>query len=143
MTLWTPVDGERAALWACGTVSDASLILAEVRQPVVFLQQMTGRVSWQSLLRDARLWRHTAAVCRTDRPGLIRLLDDMGAERGLEEHSGQIRYAIGPRAFVAIESKLRRTYAPEFPSRLRGDQFPVMAKKHGLRVPRLEGSLCR
>lgn len=109
MTLWTTVDAERAALWAAGAVSDASLILAEVRQPVVFLQQMTGRISWQSLLRDARLWRHNAAVCRTDRPGLIRLLDDAGAWRGFVEESGQIRYAIPPAAFVAIESKLRRT----------------------------------
>ena len=143
MTLWTPVDAERAARWAAGSVTDAGLILAEVRQPVVFLQQMTGRISWRSLLQDARLWRHTSAVCRTDQPGLIRLLDDLGAERGFVETSGQVRYAIGPRAFVAIESKLRRTYAPEFPSRLRGDQFPVMAEKHGLRMPRLEGSLCR
>lgn len=143
MTLWLPVDLHAGLAWASGEISDGQLILAEVRRPAVFLQQMTGRISWRSLLQDARLWRHTAAVCRTDQPGLIRLLEDLGAERGFVEDSGQVRYAIGPRAFVAIESKLRRTYAPEFPSCLRGDQFPVVGKQHGLRMPRLEGSLCR
>ncbi len=137
MTLWTPVDAERAARWAAGSVSDASLILAEVREPVVFLQHMTGRISWRSLLQDARLWRHKAAVCRTDQPGLMRLLDNAGAERGFVEPSGQVRYYVPPAAFVAIHSKLRRTYAPEFPSRLRGDQFPVMAEKHGLAMASL------
>lgn len=135
--LWSVVDSERASCWVEGILSDGPLVLNEVRQPVVLLQQMTGRGAWRALLDEPKIWRHTSAVCRTDQPGLIRLLDDAGAERGFVEPSGQIRYAIGPAAFVAIHSKLRRTYAPEVPSRLRGDQFPVMAEKHGLAMASL------
>ena len=142
---WSVAGTEAGDDWFRGQLSDARLLLAPFGEcPGAFVRNMNGRRAWRYLLHSD-VWNVPAktAYLRTDQPGLIRLLDELGAERGFVEPSGQIRYRVAPAAFVAVESKLRRTYAPEFPSCLRGDQFPVMAEKHGLRVPRLEGSLCR
>jgi hypothetical protein len=142
---WSGISVPAGMLWQAGTMRIGKALLdCWNGQPAAFIHDMRGKASWRYLvLSDVWDVPSKTAFLLTDQTGLMRLLDDAGAERGFVETSGQVRYYVPPAAFVAIHSKLMRTYAPEFPSRLRGHQFPVMAEKHGLRMPRLEGSLCR